>query len=111
AGDVFTVITIVTAIIWVVLACLAGWRLRVESQGYYAGREGKKEAVVAPEPGKEGAAKAAPAPEKDAEKKEAPDKQPDSETILKGEVEATTPGKSTEKKSNETATPKSEYSD
>jgi len=30
AGDVFTVITVVTVIIWVVLACVTGWRIRVE---------------------------------------------------------------------------------
>src|SRR5204863_4104470 len=38
---------IVTAFVWVVLACLTGWRLRVEAGGYYAGREEKVE--VAPE--------------------------------------------------------------
>src|SRR5262245_44785191 len=32
AGDVFTVITIVTAVLWLSVACLAGWRLRVESE-------------------------------------------------------------------------------
>src|SRR5579864_5476411 len=31
AGDVFTVITIVTVVLWVVLACVAGARLRIES--------------------------------------------------------------------------------
>ena len=31
AGDVFTVITVVTVVIWVVLACVTGWRIRVES--------------------------------------------------------------------------------
>ncbi len=40
AGDVFTIITIVTAAIWVVLSCLAGWRLREESKAFYANRPG-----------------------------------------------------------------------
>ena len=31
AGDVFTKITIVVVCLWVLLACLAGWRLRVEA--------------------------------------------------------------------------------
>src|ERR1700756_3123457 len=31
AGDVFTVITVVTVIIWVILACVAGARLRYEN--------------------------------------------------------------------------------
>lgn len=35
AGDVFTVITIVTVCLWVVVACLAGWRLRVEDHDLY----------------------------------------------------------------------------
>src|SRR6185436_13552138 len=49
AGDVFTVITIVTAVIWVALACLAGWRLRVDAESFYAGREGGADKVqVAP---------------------------------------------------------------
>jgi len=34
AGDVFTVITIVTVCLWVVVACLAGWRLRVEDHDF-----------------------------------------------------------------------------
>jgi preprotein translocase subunit SecG len=38
AGDVFTVITIVTVVIWVILACVTGWRLRVEDKMYYSGR-------------------------------------------------------------------------
>jgi preprotein translocase subunit SecG len=38
AGDVFTVITIVTVVIWVVLACITGWRLRVEANSTFAGR-------------------------------------------------------------------------
>jgi preprotein translocase subunit SecG len=38
AGDVFTVITIVTVVVWVLLACLTGWRLRVEDKMYYPGR-------------------------------------------------------------------------
>src|SRR5260370_34095622 len=38
AGDVFTVITIVTVIIWVVLACVTGWRVRVEATGFMLGR-------------------------------------------------------------------------
>jgi preprotein translocase subunit SecG len=49
AGDVFTVITIVTATIWVALACLTGWRLRVEADAFFAGREGGPDKVqVAP---------------------------------------------------------------
>src|SRR5437899_10791670 len=40
AGDVFTVITIVTVILWVVLACITGWRVRVEATGFFRGREG-----------------------------------------------------------------------
>ena len=35
AGDVFTVITIVTVVIWVILACLTGWRLRIEANPGY----------------------------------------------------------------------------
>ncbi|MGQ0635779.1 MAG: preprotein translocase subunit SecG [Planctomycetaceae bacterium] len=38
AGDVFTVITIVTAVLWVSVACLAGWRIRVESEDYFRDR-------------------------------------------------------------------------
>src|SRR5258708_2954227 len=38
AGDVFTVITIVTVVVWVILACITGWRLRVEDKMYYSGR-------------------------------------------------------------------------
>src|SRR5262245_17907313 len=39
AGDVFTVITVVTVAIWVLLACLTGWRLRVEAETRrYGGR-------------------------------------------------------------------------
>src|SRR5262245_30514313 len=40
AGDVFTVITIVTAVLWVSVACLAGWRIRVESTSFYLERGG-----------------------------------------------------------------------
>src|SRR5205085_5891978 len=46
AGDIFTVITIVTAAVWVILACLTGWRLRVEAGGYYLRPE---RAEMAPE--------------------------------------------------------------
>src|SRR5258707_5608394 len=46
AGDLFTTITIVTTCVWVVLACLAGWRLRVESVTF-AGRAGAEPPVSA----------------------------------------------------------------
>ena len=35
AGDVFTVITIVTVVIWVTLSCLTAWRLRYENSAEY----------------------------------------------------------------------------
>src|SRR5260221_13361542 len=40
AGDVFTVITVVTVSIWVILACVAGARLRVEASAEsYIGKD------------------------------------------------------------------------
>lgn len=37
AGDLFTWITVWTGIVWVLLAILAGWRLRVENEGSFVG--------------------------------------------------------------------------
>src|SRR5579871_2337902 len=51
AGDVFTVITIVTVGIWVVLACVTAWRLRYEQTGrYLEGEEGADAVPFADEP-------------------------------------------------------------
>src|SRR5262245_4292322 len=46
AGDVFTVITIVTAVLWVFLACIAGWQLRREAApSSFFGNEGVVDSV------------------------------------------------------------------
>lgn len=37
AGDLFTWITVWTGIVWVLLAILASWRLRVENEGSFVG--------------------------------------------------------------------------
>lgn len=68
AGDVFTVITIVTAVLWVVLACLAGWRLRIEAapSSYFSDDGVAADAVeVAPDEKSAGAAPVDKAPADD----------------------------------------------
>src|SRR5262249_54923922 len=45
AGDVVTVITIVTLRLWVLLACFSGWAVRNASESYMQGDEEEAEAV------------------------------------------------------------------
>jgi preprotein translocase subunit SecG len=55
AGDVFTVITVVTVTVWVLLACTAGWAVRRASEAYMEGEEEvETEAVDAAPPVKGG---------------------------------------------------------
>ncbi len=79
AGDVFTVITVVTVIIWVILACVAGARLRYENSVEYRFQNN----VVAP---------AAPAPDEGGKKKGEPDDTGKDETAPAEET-GTGPGK------------------
>ena len=53
AGDVFTVITVITVAVWVLLACTAGWAVRNASESYMEGGEDEAEEAVdvAPEAG------------------------------------------------------------
>jgi preprotein translocase subunit SecG len=74
AGDVFTVITIVTAVLWVVLACVAGWQLRREAapSSYFTDDGVAADAVgVAPDEKAEGAAPVGKAPADDKGEEEA----------------------------------------
>jgi preprotein translocase subunit SecG len=106
AGDMFTWITVWAGIAWVVLAILAGWRLRVDNAGTFEGSG--PPAIVAPGADKDKKSDADDANDGDVKKasgkKDADDKKadaPKSDVKTKAvekeaETKASTPAKTTE---------------